>query len=62
MEIATRARGLAEDADEVHVMFNNNRGDDAPTSARRLRELIGQDPGPPPEQGQLRMAATPPPG
>jgi uncharacterized protein YecE (DUF72 family) len=54
-EIAGRAAGLAEDAGEVHVMFNNNRDDDAPSAARRLKELIGQDPGPPPEDAQLQM-------
>jgi uncharacterized protein YecE (DUF72 family) len=41
-EIATRAKGMAEDADFVHVMFNNNRGADAPTAAQRMRELLGQ--------------------
>lgn len=45
-EIAGRAKALAEDAGEVHVAFNNNRSSDAPDSARRFRELIGQDPGP----------------
>jgi uncharacterized protein YecE (DUF72 family) len=55
-EIAARARGMAEEAGEVHVMFNNNRGMDAPTSARRFRELVGQDPGPSPQEGeQLRV-------
>ena len=54
-EIAGRARGLAEDAAEVHVFFNNNRDDDAPTAARRFRALLGQDPGPPPDDGQLRL-------
>ena len=54
-EIAGRARGMAEEAGEVHVMFNNNRGADAPTSARRFRELLGQDPGPPPRDAQLRV-------
>jgi len=53
-EIAERARGMAEQADSVHVAFNNNRGADAPTSARRFRELVGQDPGPPPQEAQLR--------
>jgi uncharacterized protein YecE (DUF72 family) len=47
-EIATRAKALAEDAGQVHVAFNNNRSSDAPDSARRFRELIGQDPGPAP--------------
>jgi uncharacterized protein YecE (DUF72 family) len=54
-EIATRAKGMAEDADAVHVLFNNNRGADAPTSARRFRQLLGQDPGPEPEADQLRL-------
>jgi uncharacterized protein YecE (DUF72 family) len=48
-EIAKRTKQLAEDAGEVHVAFNNNRSSDAPDSARRFRELIGQDPGPPPD-------------
>ena len=55
-EIAGRARGLAEQAGDVHVMFNNNRDDDAPSAASRFRQLIGQDPGPPPEDPQLRLA------
>jgi uncharacterized protein YecE (DUF72 family) len=54
-EIAGRARRMAEEAAEVHVAFNNNRGADAPTSARRFRELVGQDPGPPPRDAQLRV-------
>jgi uncharacterized protein YecE (DUF72 family) len=45
-EIVGRAGELAEQAAEVRVMFNNNRSDDAPTAARRFRELLGQDPGP----------------
>ena len=55
-EIAARARGLAEDVDEVRVMFNNNRSDDAPTAGQRFRALLGQDTGPPPaveRQGRL---------
>jgi uncharacterized protein YecE (DUF72 family) len=55
-EIAGRARGLAGQAEEVRVYFNNNRDDDAPTAARRFRALLGQDPGPPPEDAQLRLA------
>lgn len=55
-EVAERARGMAEDAGFVHVQFNNNRGADAPTSARKFRMIMGQDPGPPPDDGQLRMA------
>ena len=55
-EVAQRVRGLAEQAGEVHVLFNNNRGDDAPTAARQFAALMGQDPGPPPEEAQLRLA------
>jgi uncharacterized protein YecE (DUF72 family) len=54
-EVAGRARTLAEQAGEVHVAFNNNRGDDAPTAAQRFQALLGQDPGPPPEEGQLTL-------
>jgi uncharacterized protein YecE (DUF72 family) len=55
-EVAERVRGLAEQAAEVHVLFNNNRDDDAPSAARRFRALLGQDPGPPPDDGQLRLS------
>jgi uncharacterized protein YecE (DUF72 family) len=55
-EIAKRVEGMAEQAAAVHVQFNNNRGRDAPSSARSFRELIGQDPGPAPDEGQLRIA------
>jgi uncharacterized protein YecE (DUF72 family) len=54
-EIAGRTRELAEQAGEVHVMFNNNRDDDAPTAARRFRALLGQDPGPSPDEAQLSL-------
>jgi uncharacterized protein YecE (DUF72 family) len=56
-EIAGRARELAGTASIVNVAFNNNRGADAPTSARRMRELLGQDPGPPPgaTDGQMTL-------
>ena len=43
-EVADRVQGLAEQAGEVHVAFNNNRGDDAPTAAQRFRSLLGQAP------------------
>jgi uncharacterized protein YecE (DUF72 family) len=43
-EIAERSRKLAEQAAEVHVAFNNNRGDDAPTAAQRFQSLLGQEP------------------
>jgi uncharacterized protein YecE (DUF72 family) len=47
-ELAGRAAHLAEQVPSVQMMFNNNRGSDAPRAARRFRELIGQDPGPAP--------------
>ena len=53
-EIAERATGMAEQAGEVHVAFNNNRGDDAPTAAQRFRSLLGQAP-PEPEGQQLSL-------
>jgi uncharacterized protein YecE (DUF72 family) len=43
-EVADRVKGMAEQAREVHVAFNNNRGDDAPTAAQRFRALLGQVP------------------
>jgi len=52
-ELRGRVEGLAQETAEVRMMFNTNRGDDAPTAARRMRELLGQDPGPEP-----RGAAT----
>ncbi len=55
-EVAGRVHDLAAQAAEVHVLFNNNRDDDAPSAARRFRALLGQDPGPPPDDGQLRLA------
>ena len=55
-EIGRRVEGMAEQAGAVHVAFNNNRGRDAPSSARRFRQLMGQDPGPAPDEGQLRIA------
>jgi uncharacterized protein YecE (DUF72 family) len=55
-EVAGRVRSLADQAAEVHVLFNNNRDDDAPSAARRFRALLGQDPGPPPDDGQLRLS------
>lgn len=54
-EISSRAAGLAELAEDVRVFFNNNRGSDAPVAARRARELLGQDPGPSPEEPQLAL-------
>jgi uncharacterized protein YecE (DUF72 family) len=51
-EIAGRAQAMAEQAAEVHVAFNNNRGDDAPTAAQRFRALLGQAPA---GEEQLRL-------
>jgi uncharacterized protein YecE (DUF72 family) len=51
-EVAERVKGLAEQAGEVHVAFNNNRGDDAPTAAQRFRALLGQAPA---GEEQLRL-------
>jgi uncharacterized protein YecE (DUF72 family) len=42
-ELGERAHKLADDASIVHVMFNNNRGADAPVAAQRMRELLGQE-------------------
>lgn len=40
-EIRSRAEELAEQAGEVRLMFNNNRGSDAPEAAERMRALLG---------------------
>jgi uncharacterized protein YecE (DUF72 family) len=42
-ELGERARHLAQEVPAVHVMFNNNRGADAPAAAERMRELLGQE-------------------
>jgi uncharacterized protein YecE (DUF72 family) len=42
-ELGERAHKLAENASVVRVMFNNNRGADAPVAAQRMRELLGQE-------------------
>jgi uncharacterized protein YecE (DUF72 family) len=47
-EIAGRANALGEEAEQVHVMFNNNARELAPKAARALRGILGQDPGPEP--------------
>jgi uncharacterized protein YecE (DUF72 family) len=41
-ELGERARHLAEEVPNVRMMFNNNRGADAPESAARMRELLGR--------------------
>jgi uncharacterized protein YecE (DUF72 family) len=52
-EIESRVLALAEQAGEVHVAFNNNRDDDAPTAAQRFRSLLGQ--APPDDEEQLSL-------
>ena len=47
-EIAKRAKALSSEAEQVHVMFNNNARELAPKAARALRGILGQDPGPEP--------------
>ncbi len=51
-EIGGRVESLAQQVAEVHVAFNNNRGDDAPTAAQRFRTLLGQAP---PAEEQLNL-------
>jgi uncharacterized protein YecE (DUF72 family) len=51
-EVEQRVLAMAEQAGEVHVAFNNNRGDDAPTAAQRFRALLGQVP---PGEQQLTL-------
>ena len=41
-EIAQRVRALAQEAKEVHVVFNNNALDYAPHGAARMRTALGQ--------------------
>jgi uncharacterized protein YecE (DUF72 family) len=47
-EIAGRAQALEAEAEQVHVMFNNNARELAPKAARAMRGILGQDPGPEP--------------
>ena len=41
-EWVEKLAGLAEDADEVYALFNNNRDDFAPRSAVLLRGLLDE--------------------
>lgn len=52
-EVAQRARKLAKDANEVHVVFNNNALDFAPRAASRLRTALGQFFKPAPQTAEL---------
>jgi len=52
-EVAARSERLARDAEEVHVIFNNNARDYAPHAAVRLRKALGQLVSSPPQTGEL---------
>jgi uncharacterized protein YecE (DUF72 family) len=52
-EVAERARALANEAREVHVVFNNNARDYAPHAALRMRKALGQMIPPTPRQSEL---------
>jgi uncharacterized protein YecE (DUF72 family) len=52
-EVANRARDLAKEAKEVHVIFNNNALDYAPHAALRMRKALGQIIPPTPRQAAL---------
>ena len=52
-EVAERARDLAKEAREVHVVFNNNALDYAPHAALRMRKALGQMIPPTPRQTEL---------
>ena len=49
-EVADRSRKLADEAKEVHVVFNNNNLDYAPRAAIRLRKALGHKVAPPPAE------------
>jgi uncharacterized protein YecE (DUF72 family) len=52
-EVAARSKRLAQNAKEVHVIFNNNARDYAPHAALRLRKALGQLVSSPPQTGEL---------
>jgi len=52
-EVAARSKKLAQEARDVHVIFNNNNLDYAPRAALRLREALGQIVNAPPEALEL---------
>ena len=52
-EVAERSRKLADEARDVHVIFNNNNLDYAPRAAIRLRKALGQIVNPPAETMEL---------
>jgi uncharacterized protein YecE (DUF72 family) len=52
-QVKKRSKDLAEKADEVHVVFNNNALDYAPRAALRLRKALGQVFAAPPQTPDL---------
>jgi uncharacterized protein YecE (DUF72 family) len=52
-EVAERSKRLARQADEMHVVFNNNALDYAPRAAARLRAAVGQLIPAPPQTAEL---------
>jgi uncharacterized protein YecE (DUF72 family) len=52
-EVALRSKKLAQQARDVHVVFNNNALDYAPRAAVRLRKALGQIMKLPPETPEL---------
>ena len=54
-EVAQRSRKLAESAQQVHVVFNNNALDYAPHAALRLRKALGQITEMPARQAELSL-------
>ncbi len=52
-EVAERSKKLAQDARELHVIFNNNNLDYAPRAALRLRKALGQIVKTPPQTPEL---------
>ncbi len=58
VEVAQRSRKLAERAQQVHVVFNNNALDYAPHAALRLRKALGQIAKLPSRQGELFLSRS----
>ena len=52
-EVAERSKKMANQARELHVIFNNNNLDYAPRAALRLRKALGQIVRTPPETPEL---------
>lgn len=57
-EVAERSKRLAKEAEEVHVVFNNNALDYAPHAASRLRAALRQITKTTPRQAELPLPAT----